>query len=469
MRINRLPAMLHLVAFFGVALFFISPDPAYTAETQWKIGLASVKITPAEPVRMSGYSSRTQPAQGVAWDLYAKALAIEDQNGHRAVLVTSDLIGFRADFAKATCRLISKKTGLKRQEILLNSSHTHTGPTLSLDEKSLDFPEEHAKATLKYTRNLQNKLVELVATSLEQVEPANLSWGTGVATFVMNRREFTEGSIRLGVNPRGLVDRSVPVLKIENADGKLRAVLFGAACHNTTLTGKHFQISGDFAGYAQAHIEQAFPGVQAMFMQGCAGDANPFPRGSEGIARIHGTTLGKEVIRVLQTKLQQVRGPLQTELDHVKLPLQPALSRAEIDELERGPGGWRRFVAKKMREALDAGKKPPTSYSAPIAVWQFADTLTLVALPGEVVVDYVTLLEQALGPNRLWLAAYSNDVFGYLPSANVLKAGGYETRGLYSGGVGLFSPKAQDVVVEKVRELALKAGRPARVSEESQR
>ncbi|MCH7688616.1 MAG: hypothetical protein IH899_18365, partial [Planctomycetes bacterium] len=84
----------------------------------------------------------------------------------------------------------------------------------------------------------------------------------------------------------------------------------------------------------------------------------------------------------------------------------------------------------------------------------------LVALPGEVVVDYVTLLEQALGPNRLWLAAYSNDVFGYLPSANVLKAGGYETRGLYSGGVGLFSPKVQDVVVEKVRELANKAGRP---------
>jgi hypothetical protein len=101
----------------------------------------------------------------------------------------------------------------------------------------------------------------------------------------------------------------------------------------------------------------------------------------------------------------------------------------------------------------------PTAYTAPIAVWQFGDDLTLVGLPGEVVVDYVTLLEKALGPNRLWIAAYSNDVFGYLPSAKVIEEGGYETRGLYSGGIGFFTKEAQDVVVARVRELAIRAGR----------
>jgi len=75
------------------------------------------------------------------------------------------------------------------------------------------------------------------------------------------------------------------------------------------------------------------------------------------------------------------------------------------------------------------------------------------------VVDYVTLLEKALGPNRLWIAAYCNDVYGYLPSARGLEEGGYETRGIYSGGLGFFDAKAQDVVVEKVRELAKKVGR----------
>ena len=74
-------------------------------------------------------------------------------------------------------------------------------------------------------------------------------------------------------------------------------------------------------------------------------------------------------------------------------------------------------------------------------------------------VDYAQLIEQAIGPMDLWLSAYNNDVFGYLPSARLLAEGGYETRGVVHGGPGLFSPAAQDVVVRKVRELASRAGR----------
>jgi len=105
------------------------------------------------------------------------------------------------------------------------------------------------------------------------------------------------------------------------------------------------------------------------------------------------------------------------------------------------------------------GQTLPTSYTAPLAVWQLGSDLTLVALPGEVVVDYVRLLEEALGPNKLWIAAYTCDVFGYLPSARVLREGGYETRGLYVGGIGLFTPEAEQALVAKVVELAKAAGR----------
>ncbi len=102
----------------------------------------------------------------------------------------------------------------------------------------------------------------------------------------------------------------------------------------------------------------------------------------------------------------------------------------------------------------------PTTYTTPFTVWQFGDDLTLVGLPGEVVVDYVTLIEKALGPRRLWVAAYCNDVFGYLPSAKVLSEGGYETRGLYSGGIGFFTAQAQDVATAAVLEMAGIVGRP---------
>ncbi|HEV3262072.1 MAG TPA: neutral/alkaline non-lysosomal ceramidase N-terminal domain-containing protein [Gemmataceae bacterium] len=433
---------------------------AGAGEPEWKVGLARVKITPERPVFLEGYAERNKPFDKVATDLYAKALVLEDRKGRRAVVVTSDLIGFPAAIAEPICARISKKTGLKREQILLTVSHCHTGPRLSLDVKARDgMSAADAQRTVDYTRQLQDKVVDVVVKAGARLEPARLSWGVGVAQFVMNRREFTPQGVILGANPRGLADRSAPVLRVDTPEGKLRAVLLGAAVHNTTLTGKCYEVCGDYAGFAQAYVEERYPSVQAMFILGCAGDADPWQRGTMQLAREHGATLGKEVCRVLETKLRPVRGRLEVAFGHADLPLQKPPSRPELEKQAARQGSIRAWVAKQMLAALDRGEKLPTRYRCPLAVWQFGRDLTLVGLSGEVVVDYVPMLEEALGPNRLWIAAYCNDVFGYLPSARVLREGGYETRGLYTGGIGYFSPKAQDVLVEKVRELARKAGR----------
>jgi neutral ceramidase len=426
----------------------------------WKVGIATVKITPEEPLQMAGYASRTKPFERVNDDLYAKALALEDADGHRAVIIATDLIGFKAAIAEPICRQIGEKTGLARDQILLNSIHTHSAPTLSLDpEPREEFSAEDARKTAAYTLWLQEKVVDLAARALADMKPGRLSAGSGVATFVMNRREVTRDGIILGVNPRGLADRSVPVLRIDNADGELRAVLFMCACHNTTLGPQNMLLSGDYGGYAQRTVEEQHPGVTAFMMLGCAGDANPHPRGTMDIARDHGVSLGKEVSRVLGEKLKPIRGPLKTVLEQVAIPLAEPPSRDELEKMAKTGPGYKQGVARGMLALLDKGEKIPTHYTAPIAVWQFGDDLTLVALSGEVVADYVTLLERALGPLDLWIAAYSNDVFGYLPSARVIEEGGYETRGIYSGGPGFFSPEAQDTVVNAVRDLSRKAGR----------
>lgn len=300
--------------------------------------------------------------------------------------------------------------------------------------------------------------MDVVIEALSKLEPARLSWGVGVVHFPMNRRQFTPNGVILGANPRGLADRTVPVLQARTPDGRPRAVLFGAAVHNTTLRPKHYEICGDYAGYAQSFIEQRHPGVQAMFMLGCAGDADPYPFGSLELARQHGAELGTEVCRILETELQPVRGELKIAFERVDLPLQ-RLTRAELQELAAPARGAVPDVAKEMLEVLDRGDPLPTKYTCPLAVWQFGSDLTLVGLSGEVVVDYVTLLERKLGPKPLWLAAYCNDVFGYLPSARVLDEGGYETRGIIYGGPGFFDRTAQDVVVAKIDELARQVGR----------
>lgn len=450
MKRSTFATLLSLALFCSVSV----SGAAGADEPDWKIGLAAVKITPEQPLMMAGYASRDRPFEKVTADLYAKALALEDREGRLAVIVTTDLIGLSAAIAEPICARLAEKAGLKREQILLNSSHIHTGPTLSLSvDRGAKSPGD-ALRTVQYTEQLQGQLVDVVLASLQKREPAKLSWGSGVANFVLSRRQNTPRGVILGMNARAPADRTVPVLRIDTPDGQLRAVLFGAATHNTTLRPNCYEICGDYAGFAQANLAEKHSGVQAMFMLGLAGDSDPYPHGTMDLARKHGRELSDEVERVLATKLEPVRGPLKLSYGMVDLPLE-APSREELEK--RAAANDRNAAnAKRLLESLNKGEKLPDHYTAPIAVWQFGGDLTLVALSGEVVVDFVGLIEKAIGPNKLWLSAYSNDYYGYLPSARLLEEGGYETGGLR--GIK-FSPRAQDALVAKVRELAGQVGR----------
>jgi len=308
----------------------------------------------------------------------------------------------------------------------------------------------------------------LAVEAISELRPARLSRGAGVVPFPMNRREFTDKGVILGVNPRHLADRTVPVLRIESPEGILMGVVFGAACHNTTFGARDNVVSGDYAGLAQTFLEREFPGTQAMFNQGFGGDANPYPnslndlakRPAAEIADAHGEALGREVARLLRTTLREVSGPLRTATGLAELPLKKAPPRDELEKMAavgKGPHAW---AARQMLAKLEEGETLPSHYAATVTVWQFGKDLTLVALSGEVVSDYARLIEDALGPLGLWLGAYTNDVFGYVPSAQVLRAGGYETRGMIYGGPGFFAPEVEGVLVHTVCRLADQAGRP---------
>jgi hypothetical protein len=218
-------------------------------------------------------------------------------------------------------------------------------------------------------------------------------------------------------------------------------------------------VSGDYGGVAQQHIEKSLPGVQAMFVLGCGGDANPYPRGTLDLVHRHGRELGDEVLRLVAGNGKSLSGPLRTVYGTVDLPLRKVSTRDEAEKLAKSQVSYERYVGEALLARLDQGEPLASHYTAPLAVWQWGDQLTLAAISGETVVDYVPLVEQTLGPLNLWVAGYSNDVFGYLPSARVLAEGGYETRGLIRGGVGQFDPAAQDAIAKKIGELAKQAGR----------
>jgi len=204
----------------------------FPQDAAWKAGFASVRITPASPIPLAGYAGRSAPFEGVAHELYVKALALEDAGGRRALLVTADHIGWGAEISVPLADELVRRTGLKRDAILLNASHTHSGPRLTLTPGARSgVTEEDAAAGVAYTKGLQEKTVEAARNAVADLSPARLSWGKGTAGFVANRRERTERGIVLGVNPDGPVDRSVPVLRVDALDGRLRGIVFGAACH----------------------------------------------------------------------------------------------------------------------------------------------------------------------------------------------------------------------------------------------
>ena len=109
-----------------------------------------------------------------------------------------------------------------------------------------------------------------------------------------------------------------------------------------------------------------------------------------------------------------------------------------------------------MLEHLAKGKIPDQYPYYPVQVWRFGDQLTWVALGGEVVIDYNKRLKKEIGGKApVWIAGYANDVMAYIPSARVLKEGGYEADSsqIYYGMPTKWSPKIEDLIVNKVHEL----------------
>jgi hypothetical protein len=431
--------------------------------TAWKAGVAVKAITPTEPQWLAGYGNRNKPSEGKLTELYVKALALEDPAGERLVLLTSDLVGIPRSLSEEVVREVTKRTGLPRERLLLTASHTHCGPVLrdSLSDM-YDMPDEMARKIGPYTDRVRAAMIDVLVAAVEDLKPAKLSVGRGTARFAVNRRKPTPQGVVNDANPDGPVDHDVPVLRVEG-DGKLRAVVFGYACHNTTL--QFYQWCGDYAGFAQAYVEEKHPGAVALFWIGCGADANPLPRSKVELCQKYGRELADAVEGVLAGRTTAVQGSAAARYATLSLPFAevPGKEKLAADLLSKQFAVRRR--AERFRKILDDGGKIDDAYKHyPVQVWRLGDEVTWVALGGEVVVDYSRRLKKELaeGP-AVWVTGYANDVMAYIPSERVLKEGGYEADSsmIYYGQPSKWAPGLEDRIVGKVHELVKEVRRPA--------
>jgi hypothetical protein len=433
----------------------LAEDPAL-----WRAGAAAVNITPAESMWMAGYASRDRPAEGKLSDLHAKALLLEDAGGNRALLLTLDLVGIDRALSTRICRELAARYDLRRDQIAICTSHTHSGPVVGQNLAPMHYalvpPAQQARIDA-YAENLLTKTVEIVGLAIDDLQPAILQQGRGSTDFAVNRRNNRPAeevpARRAAMTLAGPIDHDVPVLAVR-CEGKLRAIVFGYACHATVLDSMRW--SGDYPGFAQAELEQLHPDCQAMFWAGCGADQNPEPRRTDDLARHYGRRLALAVDTVLMTtRMQDIRPPLQTSYAEIDIEFAELPSAQLLQQTIETGNRYEQSRARLLLNQIQSDRPLAPSYPYPIGVWKLGSELRWVMLGGEVVVDYALRLKSELD-GATWVAGYCNDVMAYIPSRRVLAEGGYEggSAMVYYGLPTLWAPTIENAIVGEVARQA---------------
>ncbi len=425
----------------------------------WRAGVARMVITPEQPMWAAGYAARDHQTEETLHDLWAKALAIEDANGEQSILITTDLLGFPKALSDQIRDQLESEFKLSRAQIILSSTHTHSGPVLKdalYDIYPLD--QDQISAIEQYSGKLADQIVVLAGEAFRSMEPVQIYTQNGVTRFQVNRRNNDAATLNTQSELKGPNDHAVPVLKVVDMSGDLMAVAFGYACHPTVLDG--YLWSGDYPGFAQIELEDSYPGVTAMFFMGAGADQNPLPRLTVGLARQYGKELAAAVERVLEEDMRKLSPQLSASYSEIELPLNPPPSKEELLEIIQDTSAYESYQktwAEKMLVKMDKGESFINSYPYPLQVWHMGDQI-VVNMGGEVVVEYAIKLKQIFGQD-IFVMAYSNDDMGYIPSVTILEEGGYE--GLVSqmvyGLPGTWKPAIESMIIQEVVRLAEQA------------
>ncbi len=421
--------MRYFLATLLTALFWTS---LAAAEPTWQAGLAKSRITPDKPLWLAGYGGRDRPSEGTLHDIWIKALALEDEDGHRCVLLTTDLCGMPKWMDEQVCAELKESHGLERSQIRITNSHNHCAPAVRGDlEDYYSWNEQQKQDVYDYSDWLAAEIVKTMRAALDDMSPATIAAGEGLCTFAVNRRNNKEAEVpeirARGEALKGPVDHSVPVLAVRTPDGELRAVVFGYACHNTVLS--FYQWCGDYAGFAQIALEAQHPDALAMFVDGCGGDQNPIPRRTVELCGQYGRQLATSVEDVLKDEMRPVRPELRTAFEFVTLDFERNPTREELEAYLAGTNPIRARWARRMLDHLDTGEPFATSYPYAVQAWRLGDQLW-IALGGEALVDYSLRFKAEYG-EQTWVTSYFADLTAYIPSGRNWDEGGYEVAYLH--------------------------------------
>ncbi len=231
-----------------------------------------------------GYGARVGKAASVHDRLFARALCLapERPQGAGIALVSADLCLLDPRQARSVRERISAGSGLAPERILVQCTHTHSGPETGFEALNTARPlPPHVAASLDGLTNAGLRAVGSLA-------PASLRWCSSEVRIGRNRSRAD-----------GALDPALHVLDVRTAAGDPLATLYHYACHPTVLGHENLELSADWPGVTSARLERE-TGAVALFMLGAHADIDPRTRGLMDLC-IPGQSLGLgfDAVRVL--------------------------------------------------------------------------------------------------------------------------------------------------------------------------
>ena len=404
----------------------------------WRCGYAETDITPKPgQAFMTGFG-KERYARGTLAPLRAQAVALEDAQGKRAVIVASDVLGYSRVFVDAMRQKVLDRYGLAADAVSFPCSHTHCGPTVN-------FGVTFAVGGLNvwYLAHLEDALVDLVGEALKRLSAADVSVGEADCQVGMNRRNVKNGEIVPGPNPDGVYDRHTPILRISRRKSPRDIVIVCHACHPTS-TGAYDKWSPDWPGAMRNRLESQLKDSRAVFVKGCGADANVVhkdPETGETVfsrdphrARLAGVRMANQVLRFLaQNPLDALEPTIRTRLVSGSLSLQKSPTRKHVREMALNGDNSSHFTWWARQSIAYPDSRKSVDYD--VQVWLLGE-LKMFWLEGEVCADLGIALKQTHeGP--VMTAAYTNACPGYISSARLIREKGYEG---YASHMAYFLP-----------------------------
>ena len=397
-------------------------------------GVARADISPPVGIKSAGFAARG-PLTKFHDPLFATALVVSDGE-RKAGLVTCDLIGLDAETVGEIREEVNRRTGIPESFLTVACTHTHYGPDPYRDKSALDVTA--------YRSNLIYLIAGAVEEAVSDLSPALLGVGWGESDVGINRREkLPDGSIILGKNPKGAIDRGVGVLRVDASDGNPLACVVNFQAHPVAQTGTVSHISADYPGKMREIVE-GLTGATCLFLQGACGNINAaIMEERYEPARTLGTRLGCEVVKVWETITSQPTLGLDVESTRVSFPRIRYGSKEKVEELVRsleeeierltsqnafeGRVKWAESRLNKAREALESWTtgKLLDPVETELQAWHVGD-LGMAMAPGEIFNQIGAEVKEGSPFEDTFFVGYANDSIGYVPVPEAYPEGGYE-------------------------------------------